>query len=112
VIPWKDAFTAVIGLDDLRGRLPDGTTQPVCAHSELLQRGGGTFGQLLSASRARRVKLTPELPFVSVLYLDELGAVNWREAEANRPTTPGKLAKAGDVIMSLLNPAKFRAGGR
>ncbi|MGH3851787.1 MAG: HsdM family class I SAM-dependent methyltransferase, partial [Pseudonocardiaceae bacterium] len=27
--PWKEAFSAVIALDDLRGRLPDGSTQPV-----------------------------------------------------------------------------------
>lgn len=79
------------------------------ARNELLGQGGATFGQILSIARSRRLKLTSELPFVSVLHLDELGAVKWHEAETNLPSTPGKRAAAGDLIISLLNPAKFRA---
>ena len=79
------------------------------ARNELLRRGGGSFGEILAVSRARRVRLTAEMPFVLVLHLDEMGAVKWHEAEVNLPSTPGKLAKSGDLIVSLLNPAKFRA---
>jgi hypothetical protein len=79
------------------------------ARTDLVRQGGRNLGEVLSIVRARRVRVTAALPFVSVLHLDELGAVRWHEAETNLPTTPGKLAKPGDVILSLLNPAKFRA---
>jgi len=79
------------------------------ARAALLVRGGGTLSDVLAVPRARRVRLTAGMPFVSVLHLDDLGAVKWHEAEVNLPSTPGKLAKSGDVIVSLLNPAKFRA---
>lgn len=79
------------------------------ARTELLTQGGCSFSEVLTVARARRVKLSTAMPFVSVLHLDELGAVKWHEAESNFPSTPGKLANAGDVIVSLLNPAKFRA---
>jgi hypothetical protein len=79
------------------------------ARTDLVRQGGGNLGEVLSIVRARRVRVTAAMPFVSVLHLDELGAVRWHEAETNLPTTPGKLAKPGDVILSLLNPAKFRA---
>ncbi|MGH3850827.1 MAG: hypothetical protein ACRDRT_14185, partial [Pseudonocardiaceae bacterium] len=44
-----------------------------------------------------------------VLHVDDLGSVVWHEAENYQPTTPGKLASAGDILISLLNPSKFRA---
>lgn len=48
-------------------------------------------------------------PFISVLHIDDLGAVAWHDALAHRPTTPGLVACPGDVILSLLNPRKLRA---
>lgn len=81
----------------------------LAARTELLRRGGGLFDGVLTVVRPRRVGLSSDMPFVSVLHLDELGAVKWFEAENNYPITPGKLACAGDIIVSLLNPAKFRA---
>lgn len=47
--------------------------------------------------------------FVSVLHIDDLGAVAWHEAVGYRPATPGQIAEPGDLIFSLLNPRKLRA---
>ena len=44
-----------------------------------------------------------------MLHVDDLGAVDWHAAHAHTPTTPGWLANPGDVLVSLLNPAKVRA---
>lgn len=49
------------------------------------------------------------MPFVSVLHVDELGAVDWPKAEEYRPVTPGLVAQAGDLLISLLNPRFLRA---
>jgi hypothetical protein len=35
--------------------------------------------------------------------------VDWHAAHTHTPTTPGLLATDGDLIVSLLNPAKLRA---
>ena len=48
-------------------------------------------------------------PFVSVLHVDDLGAVDWQAAREHAPTTPGVLADPGELIVSLLNPARLRA---
>ena len=80
------------------------------ARAELLDRGGKTFGGILSkAGRTRRNVRTGDIPFISVLHVDELGAVDWKAAESYNPKTPGKVAMSGSLLVSLLNPAKFRA---
>lgn len=71
--------------------------------------GGCEFSQVLHGSRKRRTALEGGVPFVSVLHVDELGNVDWVQAESYRPTNPGIIARAGQILVSLLNPAKFRA---
>ena len=48
-------------------------------------------------------------PFVSVLHVDDLGAVDWHAARSYSPATAGVLAEPGELIVSLLNPAQPRA---
>ena len=71
--------------------------------------GGLEVSQFLQASKKRRAALQDGVPFVSVLHVDELGNVDWVQAENYRPTTPGIVAHAGQLLVSLLNPSKFRA---
>lgn len=78
------------------------------ARTQLLVEGGTPCKTFLEVGVRRRSRtLTP--PFVSVLHLDELGNVDWAQAQVHRPTTPGVVAEPGEIIVSLLNPAKFRA---
>jgi hypothetical protein len=44
-----------------------------------------------------------------VLHVDDLGIVAWRDARIYRPATPGVTARGGEIIVSLLNPRRFRA---
>lgn len=81
----------------------------VLARDHLVRLGGTPFSNLLKPVKAKRSHLRDDIPFVSVLHVDELGSVVWHEAENYRPTTSGKLASAGNILVSLLNPAKFRA---
>jgi hypothetical protein len=48
-------------------------------------------------------------PFISVLHVDELGTVDWHAVAGHAPMTAGRLVEPGDIIVSLLNPAKLRA---
>src|SRR6202040_3123953 len=59
--------------------------------------------------RRRATRARPDTPFVSVLHVNDLGAVRWHEATDYRPTTPGQVAYAGEILVSLLNPSKLRA---
>ncbi|MDO3683473.1 class I SAM-dependent DNA methyltransferase [Micromonospora sp. C28ISP2-4] len=81
------------------------------ARRSLLQQGGVEMRAFLAAKRVRRgkAKETNEV-FVSVLHVDDLGNIAWHEANTHRPTTPGFVATGGDLIVSLLNPSKLRAG--
>lgn len=79
------------------------------ARNTLTKAGGQSFDSVLRVVRKRRVEPQPSVPFVSVLHLDELGNVDWLKADGYRPTTPGVIARSGQIIVSLLNPAKFRA---
>jgi methylase of polypeptide subunit release factors len=81
----------------------------VLARETLLADGGSSLSSVLSVVRRRRSAIRDDLPFISVLHLDELGNVDWQQAMTYRPTTPGVIARGGHVIVSLLNPAKFRA---
>lgn len=79
------------------------------ARNTLTKAGGHAFDSVLRVVKKRRVEPQPSVPFVSVLHLDELGNVDWLQADSYRPTTPGVIARSGQIIVSLLNPAKFRA---
>lgn len=81
----------------------------VAARETLSSSGGAPLSSILSVVRKRRSSVRDDLPFISVLHLDELGNIDWQQAMTYRPTTPGVIARGGQVIVSLLNPAKFRA---
>jgi type I restriction enzyme M protein len=70
---------------------------------------GVPFRTLLRTVKRRQVPSADAPPFVSVLHIDDLGAVAWHEALVYRPSTPGQIAEPGDLIFSLLNPRKLRA---
>lgn len=79
------------------------------ARHDAAEAGGAEVSQFLQVSKKRRAALRDGMPFVSVLHVDELGNVDWVQAETYRPTTPGIVAHAGQLLVSLLNPSKFRA---
>ncbi|MGI8536953.1 MAG: HsdM family class I SAM-dependent methyltransferase [Mycobacteriales bacterium] len=81
----------------------------VRARHGLRAEGATDLSTLIKPVRTVRAKKVSGLPFVSVLHVDDLGAVAWHEAEVNEPSTPGQFAKAGDLLVSLLNPKKLRA---
>lgn len=77
------------------------------ARRELLHQGGAEARRLLSyAGKTRR---PGGRIFVSVLHVDEIGVIDWAAAERHDPVTPGQQAMPGQIIISLLNPATFRA---
>lgn len=71
--------------------------------------GSRACSSFLEFRKKEKGILKPDIPFVSVLHVDELGTVNWGRAQNYRPKTPGQIARSGELIISLLNPAKFRA---
>jgi N-6 DNA Methylase len=78
------------------------------ARQSLLASGGIALSEYLTA-RPPRHRRRVTTPFVSVLHIDDLGAVDWHAAHEHAPTTPGVLAEPGEIIVSLLNPARLRA---
>lgn len=74
-----------------------------------LRKSGVPFGDLLRPARRRQDEATDDVPFISVLHIDDLGSVSWHEAREYRPLTPGLVANPDDLIFSLLNPRKLRA---
>lgn len=99
VIPARDATT----LDPARVD-PD-----AIAARNALRGTGVSLRDLLRPAKRRHRSLSKRVPFVSVLHINDLGAVAWHEAREYRPSTPGLEAYPGDVIVSLLNPRKLRA---
>ena len=79
------------------------------ARASLKDAGGFEARTVLHFDGKRRSRIASGLPFVSVLHVDELGAVDWDLARTHRPVTPGQLAEPGELLVSLLNPSKFRA---
>jgi len=79
------------------------------ARAELKDAGGLEARTILHFNGKRRARIAGGLPFVSVLHVDDLGAVEWELAWTHRPVTPGQLAEPGELLVSLLNPRKFRA---
>jgi hypothetical protein len=78
------------------------------ARAAVVNAGGVELRELMTAVTSRRCK-DIRCPYVSVLHLDDLGNVNWAEANEHTPSTPGILAHGGQLIVSLLNPARLRA---
>jgi SAM-dependent methyltransferase len=81
----------------------------LAARDVLSGQGGKPFDTVLRVVKKQRVGRQGQVPFVSVLHVDELGNVDWLQASEYSPATPGIVARAGHIIVSLLNPAKFRA---
>jgi hypothetical protein len=78
------------------------------ARASVMNAGGVELRDLVTAVRPRRARQVRR-PYVSVLHIDDLGNVNWGDADANVPATPGIAARGGELIVSLLNPARLRA---
>jgi N-6 DNA Methylase len=101
------AFVAREGLASVDpGRIDPAS---LTARAELRESGGPCFSAMLRAVRRRATRAQPNTPFVSVLHVNDLGAVRWHEAAYYRPTTPGQMAYPGEILVSLLNPSKLRA---
>lgn len=81
----------------------------VSSRSALSGAKGIPFRALIRAVKRRQGLSDDAAAFVSVLHIDDLGAVAWHEALSYRPSTPGLVAHPGDLIFSLLNPRKLRA---
>lgn len=79
------------------------------AKHELLHDGGVHLDRYLRPVRTRSARADGNLPFVSVLHVDEFGAVSWPNAHGYMPTTPGIRAEPGQLLLSMLNPRKLRA---
>lgn len=45
---------------------------------------------------------------ISILDINDIGVISFRNAIENHPTTPGLRCRAGDVIISMLNPKIWR----
>ncbi|MCQ3808838.1 MAG: N-6 DNA methylase [Acidimicrobiaceae bacterium] len=102
----------VVSVDGTRlTRIDAATLDPeaLIAERQLKAAGGKPFATLLVTKRRHRTKVQESVPFISVLHVDELGNVDWAKANRYRPTTPGIMARGEQIIVSLLNPAKFRA---
>jgi N-6 DNA Methylase len=106
----EQPLAAFVARDELASVDP-GRIDPaaLAAGAALRSSGGPRFSEILRPVRRRAARTSPDTPFVSVLHVDDLGAVRWHEAASYRPTTPGQLAHAGEILVSLLNPSKLRA---
>lgn len=81
----------------------------IAARNELEAMSGVRLGSLISPVKNRRSRVLNNVPFISVLHVDDLSTIDWLEAEAYSPTTPGIVAEPGEILVSLLNPSKMRA---
>lgn len=79
------------------------------ARRDIYLQKGVPLTHFLRPRKARRIKPTRDLPFVSVLHVDDFGVIDWMGVQDYHPSTPGIVANAGDLIISMLNPRKFRA---
>jgi type I restriction enzyme M protein len=103
-------LAALVPLEGL-GTLDPARVDPgvVSSRSALSGGKGVPFRALIRAVKRPQGLSDDGAPFVSVLHIDDLGAVAWHEAVSYRPSTPGLIAHPGDLIFSLLNPRKLRA---
>jgi hypothetical protein len=107
----REPFVAVVQREQL-DRLDIGSFDLGAFEArESIRLGGGVRMQefLKPIRRKRLPRSSGSCPFVSVLHVDDFGVVDWSAASKYQPATPGIVARAGDIIVSLLNPKKFRA---
>ena len=79
------------------------------ARDSLLRAGGITAREVLEFTGKTRSRLVDNQVFISVLHIDHLGSIDWPAAVKHHPSTPGQVALPGQIIISQLNPRKFRA---
>jgi N-6 DNA Methylase len=101
------AFVARQGLASVDPARVDPAALAASVH--LRGSGGLRFSEILHPVRRRGSRSLPDTAFVSVLHVDDHGTVRWHEAVDYRPSTPGQVAYAGEILVSLLNPSKLRA---
>jgi hypothetical protein len=105
----RSPLVAVVPADAVRTLDPSRLDpDALAARQSLVDAGGVELREYLTvvpAGRSRGITT----PFVSVLHVDDVGTVDWHAAHTHTPATPGLLAADGDLIVSLLNPAKLRA---
>jgi hypothetical protein len=102
-------LVAIVAADAVRTLDPSRLDpDAMAARQELIEAGGVELREYLRVAPVRRARAVSS-PFVSVLHVDDLGTVDWPAAHAHAPTTPGILADRGDLLVSLLNPARLRA---
>jgi hypothetical protein len=102
-------LAALVPLDALDTLDPARVDHGVVSSRAALRTKGIRFGDLLTPVKKRQRRADGSLPFISVLHIDDLGAVAWHEANGYRPSTPGQTTGPLDLIFSLLNPRKLRA---
>jgi len=102
-------LAAIVPAGDLTSLDPARVDPRAVAARDALRKDGIPLSAVLRAAKRKSARARSTMPFVSVLHVDDLGAVAWHEAHAHRPSTPGLEAFAGDIIFSLLNPRKLRA---
>jgi hypothetical protein len=83
-------------------------TSAMLARRALTAAGGIPLGELLMPVTAPRAT-DVFAPYVSVLHIDDYGTVDWPAARTHHPATAGLLTQPGQLIVSLLNPARLRA---
>lgn len=102
-------LAAVVPADEL-ATLDPARVDPDAVEARQALRGvGAPFRDRLVAVKRRQRAATGSTSFISVLHIDDLGAIAWHEARSYTPTTPGLEAHPGELIVSLLNPRKLRA---
>lgn len=107
----RTPMVAVIGLDTFTS-VNVASLDPDAVEARETLRAAGCVELrefLRPVSRRRRLINTNDVPFISVLHVNDLGMVSWRDAKDYRPSTPGLSARPGEILISLLNPRKFRA---
>ncbi|HET8536798.1 MAG TPA: N-6 DNA methylase [Solirubrobacteraceae bacterium] len=102
-------LAAVVPADELTTLDPARVDPDAVEARQALRGVGAPFRDRLVAMKRRQRAATGSLPFISVLHIDDLGAIAWHEARSYAPTTPGLEAHPGELIVSLLNPRKLRA---
>lgn len=102
-------MASLVPAADVQSLNPGGVDPDAVAARSSLQATGLSLRAMMRASKRRPGTGADDVPFVSVLHIDDLGAVAWQKAYAHRPVTPGVEALPGELIVSLLNPRKLRA---
>ena len=105
----RNPLAAVVSSTELTTLDPARVDPGAMQSRAALRESGVPFGELLRPAKRRQDHATDDVPFISVLHVDDLGSVAWHEAREYRPLTPGLVANGNDLIFSLLNPRKLRA---